>query len=294
VSGPSGGAGGGEPGGGATPQAKHGRAHRAPSDCGDASAPLAVRAAPPIEQVVLGVDPGTAVTGYGVVLRRGGGVVTLLECGIIRTSAHTPLPARIREIYEGICELLGRFDPFAVAVEDVFQGKNVRSALTLGHARGAILLAASLQERVIAEYTPAEIKSAVAGTGRATKEQVAFMVQQQLRLKQAPSPADAADGVAAALCHCLVGGAPRLGRRDGDGSLRLPAGRPGGRPADPAPRATLAAPTGPGDGAASRPGEDTPDRAGDPASRRPGDPTGRPSAAALARHGIGPGRRSRP
>jgi crossover junction endodeoxyribonuclease RuvC len=146
------------------------------------------RAASPVEQVVLGIDPGTAVTGYGVVLRRGGGGVTLLECGIIRTSPHTPLPARIREIYEGICELLVRFDPFAVAVEDVFQGKNVRSALTLGHARGAILLAASLQERIIAEYTPSEIKSAVAGSGRATKEQVAFMVQQQLRLKQAPLP----------------------------------------------------------------------------------------------------------
>lgn len=242
-------------------------------------------AAPPVEQVVLGVDPGTAVTGYGVVLRRGGGVVTLLECGIIRTSAHTPLPDRIREIYEGICELLGRFDPFAVAVEDVFQGKNVRSALTLGHARGAILLAAALQERVIAEYTPAEIKSAVAGTGRATKEQVAFMVQQQLRLKQAPSPADAADGVAAALCHCLVGGAPRLGR-EGEAAPR--------RPGDAAAGRSLAVTAGPGDGSASRPGEASPDRAGDPASHRPGDPAGRPSAAALARHGIGPGRRSRP
>ena len=163
----------------------------------------------PAEQVVLGIDPGTAVTGYGVVIRRGGGVVTLLECGIIRTSPRTPLPLRIREIYEGVCDLLARFDPFAVAVEDVFQGKNVRSALTLGHARGAILLAASLQDRRIAEYTPAEIKNAVAGTGRATKEQVAFMVQQQLRLKHAPAPADAADGVAAALCHCLVAHVPR-------------------------------------------------------------------------------------
>lgn len=246
--------------------------------------------ASPVEQVVLGIDPGTAVTGYGVVLRRGGGRVTLLECGIIRTSPHTPLPARIREIYEGICELLGRFDPFAVAVEDVFQGKNVRSALTLGHARGAILLAASLQERVIAEYTPSEIKNAVAGTGRATKEQVAFMVQQQLRLKQAPSPADAADGVAAALCHCLVGGAPRLGR-EGNGPLRPSGGRGVGRPVDaPDARATDVA----GAGSGTRPGDapQTPDSGSRPGD--PGDLSGRPSAAALARHGIGPGRRSRP
>lgn len=227
-----------------------------------------------LEQVVLGIDPGTAVTGYGVVLRRGGGRVTLLECGIIRTSARTPLPDRIREIYEGVCELLVRFDPWAVAVEDVFQGKNVRSALTLGHARGAILLAACLQDRVIAEYTPAEIKSAVAGTGRATKEQVAFMVQQQLRLKQAPAPADAADGVAAALCHCLVGGAPRLGR-DGDGGRRPPrdpvADRAAGGTAERAGRSGAAGP-----------------------STDPADLSGRPGAAALARHGIGPGRRSRP
>lgn len=167
--------------------------------------------------VVLGVDPGTALTGYGVVVRRGGGAVTLLECGIIRTSPRTPLPARIRELYEGVTELIARFDPVAVAVEGVFQGKNVRSALTLGHARGAILLAASLGGRRIAEYSPAEIKNAVAGTGRATKEQVAWMVQRQLRLKAPPTPADAADGVAAALCHCLVGWGPVPPRRRGVG-----------------------------------------------------------------------------
>lgn len=227
---------------------------------------------PPLQPVVLGIDPGTAVTGYGVVLRRGGGVVTLLECGIIRTSPHTPLPDRIREIYEGVCELLVRFDPWAVAVEDVFQGKNVRSALTLGHARGAILLAASLQGRAIAEYTPSEIKSAVAGTGRATKEQVAFMVQQQLRLKQPPSPSDAADGVAAALCHCLVGGAPRLGR-EGNGLPRPQGERTIGRSGS----ADRAGPAGAGG-----------------SSTDAGDLSGRPGAAALARHGIGPGRRSRP
>ncbi len=158
---------------------------------------------------MLGVDPGTAVTGYGVVAQRGGGAVSLLECGVIRTSPGRPLPERIREIFEGIGEIIGRFQPSAVSVEDVFQGKNVRSALTLGHARGAILLAAALRDIEIAEYSPREIKKAVVGTGSASKEQVGFMVQTQLRLKSAPAPSDAADGVAAALCHCLMAAAPR-------------------------------------------------------------------------------------
>jgi crossover junction endodeoxyribonuclease RuvC len=159
--------------------------------------------------VVLGVDPGTAVTGYGLVAQTGGGAVSLLECGVIRTSSRAPLPARIREVFEGVTQLLDRFDPHVVSVEDVYQGKNARSALTLGHARGAILLAAALREIRIAEYTAPEIKQSVAGTGRATKDQVAFMVQQHLRLKSPPSPADAADGVAAALCHCFRGSLPR-------------------------------------------------------------------------------------
>ncbi len=158
---------------------------------------------------VLGIDPGTAVTGYGVVSRSGDGAVVLVECGVIRTSPRTALPDRIREIYEGVVQLLDRHHPKALSIEDVFQGKNVRSALTLGHARGAILLAASLGEIPIHEYTPSEIKKAVVGHGRATKEQVQFMVQRQLRLKSPPSPHDAADGVAAALCHCMTGAFPR-------------------------------------------------------------------------------------
>jgi crossover junction endodeoxyribonuclease RuvC len=151
---------------------------------------------------VLGIDPGTALTGYGVVAAEGGRV-TLVECGVIRTSAVRSLSARIRDIYEGIVELIDRHQPSAVSVEDVFHGKNSRTALSLGHARGAILLAASLKDLPISEYTAVAIKKAVTGTGRATKDQVGFMVQQQLRLKHAPAPADAADGVAAALCHCM-------------------------------------------------------------------------------------------
>jgi crossover junction endodeoxyribonuclease RuvC len=158
--------------------------------------------------IVLGIDPGTAVTGYGVVSHRDDGTISLLECGVIRTSSGEPLPSRIRDIFLGIKEIIERFEPSSVAVEDVFQGKNVRSALTLGHARGAILLAAALEELAISEYSPREIKKAVVGTGGATKDQVGFMVQKHLRLKEPPAPADAADGVAAALCHCFVSGVP--------------------------------------------------------------------------------------
>ncbi len=156
-------------------------------------------------RVVLGIDPGTAVTGYGVVSTDDEGRLSLRECGVIRTSAGEPLPQRIREIFEGIQELVEAHAPSVVSVEDVFQGKNIKSALTLGHARGAILLAASLADVSIAEYSPREIKKVVVGTGSATKDQVGWMVMKHLRLRDVPKPADAADGVAAALCHCIAG-----------------------------------------------------------------------------------------
>jgi crossover junction endodeoxyribonuclease RuvC len=159
--------------------------------------------------IVLGIDPGTAVTGYGVVARTSDGAVSLLECGVIRTDSRAPLPDRLRDIHEGILEVLQRHSPEVVAVEGVFYSKNARTAVVLGHARGAILLAAALQHLPVAEYPPAEVKSAVAGTGRATKEQVGFMVQRLLKLREAPRPHDAADGVAVALCHCFRGFGPQ-------------------------------------------------------------------------------------
>lgn len=155
--------------------------------------------------IVLGVDPGAATTGYGVVARAGGGAVSLIECGVVRTDAHTPLPDRLRQIYDGLGEVLARHPVDAMAVEGVFYAKNARTSIILGHARGAILLAATLRNLPVFEYAPAEVKNAVVGTGRATKEQVQFMVQRMLRLRTPPSPADAADGVAVALCHCSVG-----------------------------------------------------------------------------------------
>ena len=169
--------------------------------------------------LVLGIDPGTANTGYGVVRGGGGTAPTLVECGVIRTRARDPLPARLREIYDGVIELIDRHAPHALAVEGVFYSRNVRTTVVLGHARGVILLAAEQRGVVVNELAPAEIKKAVVGTGGATKEQVQFMLTRLLRLKSAPQPADAADGVAAALACIMSAGIPRM---DGHGSVREP------------------------------------------------------------------------
>ncbi len=154
--------------------------------------------------LILGIDPGTAVTGYGVV--RVGATPTLVECGVIRTKADWPLPRRLKDIAEGVRELLARHKPQAMAVESAFYAKNVRTTLVLGHARGVILLAGEEAGVEIHEYPPAEIKKAVVGSGAATKVQVQLMIAQHLRLKTPPQPNDAADGVAAALtCAMRIG-----------------------------------------------------------------------------------------
>jgi crossover junction endodeoxyribonuclease RuvC len=156
--------------------------------------------------IVLGIDPGTANTGYGVVQGDGptNGAVSLVECGVIRTRPRDPLAIRLRDIYEGVVELIGRHKPHALCVEDVFYAKNVRTTVVLGHARGVILLAGSRANLDIREIPPAEIKKAVVGTGAATKEQVQFMLTRLLRLKTAPQPSDAADGVAAAIAGLVA------------------------------------------------------------------------------------------
>lgn len=151
--------------------------------------------------IVLGVDPGVAATGYGVVERPDGEPARLLECGVWRPLARAPLPQRLRDIYEGLIEVVDRMRPDVLSVEGVFFGRNVRTAVVLGQARGVVLLAAAQRGVAVAEYPPAEVKSALTGTGAAAKAQVAFMVQRHLRLAAPPTPADAADAVAVALCH---------------------------------------------------------------------------------------------
>jgi crossover junction endodeoxyribonuclease RuvC len=157
--------------------------------------------------IVLGIDPGTAVTGYGVVKGDRSLPPRLLECGVIRTKPRDPLASRLQEIHAGVVELIQRHRPDALSIEDVFYARNVRTTVVLRHARGVILLAAANARIEIAEYPPAEIKKAVVGAGGATKEQVQFMVMRLLRLKTPPQPSDASDGVAAALAHIMN---PRL------------------------------------------------------------------------------------
>jgi crossover junction endodeoxyribonuclease RuvC len=153
---------------------------------------------------VLGIDPGTAVLGYGVVESAPGRQLRLLECGTLTTGARDPLPSRLRVLYDGVTALIGRHAPDTIAVESAFYGKNVRTAVVLSHARGVILLAAEMAAVEIAEYSPAAIKKTVVGRGAAIKPQVGYMVAQLLRLKAPPTPSDAADGVAVALTHLLL------------------------------------------------------------------------------------------
>jgi crossover junction endodeoxyribonuclease RuvC len=167
--------------------------------------------------IVLGIDPGTATTGYGVVRGDGVAAPVLIECGVIRTKPRDPLAHRLREIHDGVRELIQRHRPDVLSVEDVFYSKNVRTTVVLGHARGVILLAGAEAGLDVHEFPPAEIKKAVAGTGAATKEQVQFMLTRLLRLKAVPQPSDAADGVAAALTYAMSARIPRLathGTRD--------------------------------------------------------------------------------
>ena len=154
---------------------------------------------------VLGVDPGTAITGYGVIETGNGtpGMGRLIECGVFRFGRGNSLPHRLAELHHEIAKLIKRLQPSVLALEDAFYHKNVRTTLVLGHARGVILLAAEQQGLDIAQYAPAMIKKTVVGAGGAKKTQVGAMVARLLRLKTAPTPADAADGVAVALTYIL-------------------------------------------------------------------------------------------
>ncbi len=153
---------------------------------------------------VLGIDPGTNVTGYGVVDPANGRPGHLIECGVIRTRAKAPLWERLDTLFEGVTQLIDQHEPTALALESVFYSKNIRTTVTLGHARGVILLAAARAHLEVAEFAPATVKKIVVGVGSAAKEQVGYMVQRLLNLQAAPEPHDAADGVAIALTYLLT------------------------------------------------------------------------------------------
>jgi crossover junction endodeoxyribonuclease RuvC len=150
--------------------------------------------------IVLGIDPGTANTGYGVVASRRGRVVAL-DGGVIETRAGLALERRLAAIHARLCELIAEHRPDAVAVEDLYFGANARSALQVGQARGVVLLAAGQHGLPCSSYTPQQIKSAVCGSGRADKRQVQLMVQRLLSLTELPRPDHAADALAVGICH---------------------------------------------------------------------------------------------
>lgn len=148
---------------------------------------------------VFGIDPGSTVTGWGVVESHGSGFRHVAH-GAIRTTADDPLPTRLGQIFAGLSAMLHQHRPDAVCVEEIFVAMNVQSALKLGHARGAALVAAQAMGLPVFEYTALQVKQAVVGFGRAEKHQVQAMVKMLLALPSAP-PQDAADALAGALCH---------------------------------------------------------------------------------------------
>jgi len=150
--------------------------------------------------IVLGIDPGTASTGYGVVARRRGRLVAL-DGGVIETRAGAPAERRLAEIHARVADLLDEHDAEFVALEELYFGANVRSAFAVGQARGVVMLAAGQRGIGCAAYTPQQVKAAVCGTGRADKDQVGRMVQALLSLPEPPRPDHAADALAVAICH---------------------------------------------------------------------------------------------
>lgn len=150
--------------------------------------------------VILGIDPGTAHTGYGVVLSRGQRLAAL-DGGVIGTGPDERLEKRLARIHARICELIAAHRPVAMAVEDIFFGHNARTAFAVGQARGAVLLSAGMHGVPCFSYTPQAVKQAVCGSGRAEKGQVQRMVGALLSLPRPPEPDHAADALAVAICH---------------------------------------------------------------------------------------------
>ena len=150
--------------------------------------------------VVLGIDPGVATVGFGIISETGG-VPELCRYGVISTPAGMRLALRLRQINEDVSELIRTFKPDAIAVEELFWGTNQKTAVSVAHGRAAVILAGEAYGIPMYEYTPLQVKNAVAGYGRATKKQVIEMVQRLLAAPQAPKPDDAADALAIAICH---------------------------------------------------------------------------------------------
>ena len=150
-----------------------------------------------------GIDPGTGILGFGVIDAKHG-KTTLVEAGVIRTDAHTPLPDRLSEIYDGLSEIIKQTQPEVMAIEKLFFAQNVTTAMSVAHARGVAMLTGKQANLQIEEYTPLQIKQTMTGYGRASKKQIQEMVRLQLGLAEPPKPDDCADGLAAAIMCAFV------------------------------------------------------------------------------------------
>lgn len=151
--------------------------------------------------IILGIDPGVARVGYGLVKRHDDDSASFLDCGILETSPGDHLANRLLIIYKDLCDLLAEYEPSEFAIEQIFFGRNISTAFAIGHASGVIQLAAAQHKLRVHTYTPPEIKRALTGTGKADKSQIQAMVTLQLQLSATPKPDDAADALAIALCH---------------------------------------------------------------------------------------------
>jgi len=150
--------------------------------------------------VILGIDPGLAIVGFGVI-EKGKFNTEVIDYGVITTPKEDTLPIRLEKIYNAMCALIDKYKPEQVAIEELFFNTNTTTGIAVAEARGIILLACIHKNLKLYEYTPLQIKQALTGNGRADKQQVQFMVKAILKLKSIPKPDDAADGLAAALCH---------------------------------------------------------------------------------------------
>ncbi|MEK3731390.1 MULTISPECIES: crossover junction endodeoxyribonuclease RuvC [Paenibacillus] len=149
---------------------------------------------------ILGIDPGLAIVGFGLV-DKVGSKVTPVQYGSIQTEAHTPEEERLQLIYEGMLQLIEKYEPEAVAFEKLFFNRNVTTAMAVSQARGVLILAAVQKGLPVAEYTPMQVKQAIVGYGKAEKKQVQEMVRMFLKLQSVPKPDDVADALAVAICH---------------------------------------------------------------------------------------------
>src|SRR3546814_35775 len=154
------------------------------------------------EEIILGIDPGTTVMGYGLISRKGQ-QMTLLSLGVVQLKAYASHPLKLKNIFERTLSLISQYHPDCLAIEAPFYGKNVQVMLKLGRAQGVAMAAALYRDIPIFEYSPKKIKLSITGNGNAGKEQVAAMLKQLLQFRESPEFLDATDGLAAAVCHAF-------------------------------------------------------------------------------------------